>query len=222
MELITLPQLQAKFNSIAEKSINKKYVIDTEINSVINFVNTFPIFRMWEIPKKENKKTKTIFELDIPMGLNELFNNAFNGFITREDFAIERFHFDTNDMYKIKEETVKQAFEFSEYYKWLQELQNNPQKSEKKNILTLNQKVLALDYLGVEISSIDKTKMAKILSAVLGMNEQNIRECLTYINIRKNDVRTKSNLKPIQQLFESQELNIINEKIKKDIETLTH
>ena len=136
MELITLPQLQAKFNSIAEKSINKKYVIDTEINSVINFVNTFPIFRMWEIPKKENKKTKTIFELDIPMGLNELFNNAFNGFITREDFAIERFHFDTNDMYKIKEETVKQAFEFSEYYKWLQELQNNPQKSEKKNILT--------------------------------------------------------------------------------------
>ena len=31
MEIITLSQLQAKFNSVSEKSINKKYIIDAEI-----------------------------------------------------------------------------------------------------------------------------------------------------------------------------------------------
>ena len=56
MKIITLSQLQAKFNSVAEKSINKKYVVDSELNSIINFVNTFPIFRMWEKPKEQNKK----------------------------------------------------------------------------------------------------------------------------------------------------------------------
>ena len=221
MEIITLSQLQAKFKSVSEKSINNKYIIDAEINAIINYVNTFPINNILVKPIRENKTNK-IFELNFPQLLRDLFNNAFNGYITQGDFVNERFHSDTDEMYKIQEETVKQAFEFSEYYKWLEELQNNPQKTEKKNGLTLNQKVLALEYLGVDINSTDKTKMAKILSAVLGMNEQNIRECLTYINTRKNDVRTKINLKPIYQLFDSQELNVISEKIKKDIETLTH
>ena len=221
MEIITLSQLQAKFNSVSVKSINKKYIIDAEITAIINYVNTFPINNILVKPIRENKTNK-IFELNFPQLLRDLFNNAFNGYITQGDFVNEKFHSDTDEMYKIKEETVKQAFEFSEYYKWLQELQNNPQKTEKKNGLTLNQKVLALEYLGVDINSTDKTKMAKILSAVLGMNEQNIRECLTYINTRKNDVRTKINLKPIHQLFDSQELIVISEKIKKDIETLIH
>jgi hypothetical protein len=128
---------------------------------------------------------------------------------------------ETDEMYKIKIDCVQQGAELLKYYDWLNKVFDTPPKEFKTKALTLNQKILALDYLGIDLSNQDNTKTAKLLSAILGMNEQNIRTCLTYINVgRKNDVRTKANLQVLHELFKSQSLIDISATILIDIESL--
>lgn len=222
MKTTTLNQLQKEFEIALKSCINKKYLIENELKEVLNYVNTIPNNKLWQKPVKpifENKLSK-IFVIDIPSMLRNLFNDAFTNYMTLGHFEVVKSHTDTNEMYQIKEDTVKQANVFSEYYKWLNELIATPQKVEKKSSLTHKQKLLALHYLGLDTSKFENSKTAKILSEILELNEDNTRQYLSYITAGKNEVRTKSNLEKVNQLFENQGLLDISTIIKKDLEKL--
>jgi hypothetical protein len=222
MKITTLSQFQNKFNSVFKKSNNQKFVVDSELNAILNYVNTIPnygSFRKLVKPAFENK-TAQIFELETPSLLRSLFNESFNQFMMVGNYNPERLHSDTDEMFLIKEETTKQSYEFSEYYKWLNELLVVPQKPQKKSSLSHKQKLLALHYLGLDTSKYDNTKIAKILSEILELSEDNTRQYLSYLSAGKNDVRTKTNLEKVNQLFENQEITDISNTIKKDLEKL--
>jgi hypothetical protein len=219
----TLSQFQSEFETGLENSNNKKFTLENEVKEVLNYINTIPtytkLFRKPIKPTFENKANK-IFVINIPVSLRSLFSEAFTKYITTGDYELERLYHDTNETYQIKDDTVKQAYVFSEYYKWLNELITRPQKVEKKSSLTHKQKLLALHYLGLDTSKFENSKTAKILSEILELSEDNTRQYLSYITAGKNEVRTKANLEKVNQLFENQGLSDISSNIKKDLEKL--
>jgi len=223
MIITTLSELQRDFNSKLEKANNKEFIISNEIEQVTNYVNTVPAVRgIFKKPIKPTfiSKPRRVFNLKISGISMPLFNEAFYEYMYQGECKIE-LNSDNNDTFLHNKSIVKQAFEFVEYYKWLKQLQITPQSSTKKNSsLTHKQKLLALHYLGLDISNYDNTKIAKILSEILELNEDNTRQYLSYLSAGKNDVRTKNNLEKAYQLFENQGLSEISTTIKKDLEKL--
>jgi hypothetical protein len=217
----TLSQLQSDFGTALENSINKKFTIENETKEVLNYINTIPnanLFRKSIKPTFENKASK-IFVIDIPSLLRNLFSEAFNNYMTTGNYELKRLHTDTDEMYQINKETVKQANVFSEYYKWLNELQATPQKAEKKNTLSHKEKMLALYYLGLDMRKFSNNKQsAIILSKILGLDESNTKDYLTYFEGNKGKVKTEANINKMLDLFENQDFKEIQKKIKEDLE----
>jgi hypothetical protein len=221
MEIVTVSQLQEKFNQVYKTSLNPHFVLDNEIKEIVNYVNTVPsmsFYRSLKHKSTDNYKSTATFSFKIPD--KNLFNTAFYQVQNNGSFEVERSHIDNDLMYEIKLQTVKQAKEFFEYYKWLNELQAAPKKVEKKPALTHKQKLLALHYLGLDTSKYENSKTAKILSEILELSEDNTRQYLSYLSAGKNDVRTKSNLEKVLQLFDKQGLTDISNKLKTDIEKM--
>ena len=222
MNIYTLTQLKENFNTVLEISINKKYTIESEINAITDYVNSIPKYKLFSKPDNPDFKNKNnkIFEIKISDLSRSLFSEAFNNYMLVGKHTIERFHLDTDEMFEHKERVINQAYELADYYKWLNELIATPQKIEKKSSLTHKQKLLALHYLGLDTSKFENSKTAKILSEILELSEDNTRQYLSYITAGKNEVRTKSNLEKVNQLFENQGLLDISSIIKKDLEKL--
>lgn len=222
METITLTQLKENFNIVLEISINKKYTIENEINAITDYINSIPNYKLFQKPVNADLKNKNnkIFKIKISDLSRSLFSDTFNNYMLVGKQIVERFHSDTDEMFEYKERIVNQAYEFADYYKWLNELLATPQKTEKKGSLTHKQKLLALHYLGLDTSKFENSKTAKILSEILELSEDNTRQYLSYISAGKNEVRTKANLEKVNQLFENQGLLDISSNIKKDLEKL--
>lgn len=223
MEITKFADLKCKFENALENTPNRDFLLHTETTELIEFINYIPNFRTF---KKKTytpfiKTGKSVFEIDAP-DLNRKFISAgFQGYSKTSGFRLGRSNDETDEMHKIKLDCVQQGAELLKYYNWLNKIFSTPPKKSKAKQLTLNQKILALDYLGIDLSNQDKTKTAKILSAILGMDEQNIRECLTYINVgRKNDIRSKNNLQVLHELFQNQSSVDISAKVLIDIESL--
>ena len=132
-------------------------------------------------------------------------------------YQLKRFHSDKDETYQIKEDTVKQAYVFSEYYKWLSNYNINPQKEEEFNV---GLRLLSLEYLGLDLLSNDKTKTARTLAPIIGKHQQTIRTSLTYLHTKKNEIRTIENLLKLQEFFKNQGHTSIVIKIQKDIEAI--
>ena len=90
-----------------------------------------------------------------------------------------------------------------------------------KSDLTHKQKMLALHYLGLDLSQYDNTKSAKILSLILDLDEGNTRKYLSYVAAGKNEVRTKSNFKKLNEVFKHQGLDDIAFTIKNDLDKIS-
>lgn len=226
MEITKFQELQEDFNKALENTKHRRFLIKKEIDEVIRFIDTievnnspnpFKSFKYRNSPRSIHLPYR-VFKLKIEN--SKLLNNAFYELIYSGDNSIEKDENDTNESFEYKSKISEQARELFEYYIWLYEILEFQDKPIKKENLTLNQKILALDYLGIDLAKYEKTKMAKVLSLVLGMNEQNIRSCLTYINISKNEIRTKNNLNTISQIFESEDFKEIHSKITKDSNSL--
>lgn len=217
--VITFIDLKADFEQILEKSIDKKYTIDIEMNEVLSFVN--------DTERKSIKKSiqysnpnKFYYKLYVSES-DRFFKKSFNDYIESGTNAVERRYNDTDDTYLAKQNILKQANEFAEYYKWLRTLSvDNIKATKNKSILTHKQKLLTLHYLGFDFSNFDNTKIAKVLSEVLELNEDNTRQYLSYLTAGKNDVRTKNNLEAVRKVFENQGLTDISSAIQKDIDKL--
>ena len=132
-----ISQLQDEFETALANSIDKNFTRENEVKEVLNYINTIPtttkLFQKPIKPAFENK-AKKIFVIEIPDSLRNLFSEAFTIFITTGDYKLERLYHDTNETYQIKENTVKQAYVFLEYYKWLSNYKINVSKEEEFNI----------------------------------------------------------------------------------------
>lgn len=74
-----------------------------------------------------------------------------------------------------------------------------------KNNVTLKQKLIILHELGIfKLIDLPNTKLAELLSVLLGASAENIRKNLSSINDYKSnnpDVKTENNLKFVIELF---------------------
>ena len=223
MSLTTLSELKKSFNSALENTSDKQFLIENELREINNFINYVPIPK----PKKglivryyQRPKGTGIFDLDITPG--GLFTEAFNSILRTGDYEMrEKSFHEPIEAFKTRQEIVKQASEFAEYYMWLNALKNSPQKLSKKSSLDHKEKLLALHYLGLNLNKFDNKKTAKILSEIIGNSEENTRKYLSYLAAGKNDVRTPKTLKNTLNLFESQGFEEISNTIKRDLEKIT-
>lgn len=221
MNLTTFSELKKAFNSALEQSTDKQFLVENELREVNNFINNLPIPKVQKrffVKYHPAQKGTEIFNLAIPQGRE--FSEAFTSILKTGDLKIEKSFHEPTEAFEIRQNIVKQASEFAEYYKWLNGLKNSPQKLPRKSSLSHKQKLLALHYLGLDTGKFDNSAIAKILAEVLELSEDNTRQYLSYITAGRNNVRTKSNLEKLHQIFEKQGLTEISNKIKSDIEKI--
>ncbi len=222
MNLTTLSELKKAFNSALQNSPDKQFLIENELREINNLLNYVPVprtkKRLFESAYRRPKGTG-IFYIEIAPG--GLFCEAFNSILRTGEFKIEKSFHEPIEAFEIRQQNVKQAFEFAEYYKWLNSLKSSPQKLPKRSSLDHKEKLLALHYLGLDLSKFDNKKTAKILSEIIGHSEENTRKYLSYLAAGKNDVRTPKTLKNTLNLFESQGFVEICNTIKTDLEKIT-
>lgn len=223
MNLTTLSELQNNFNSALNNATSKKFLIDNELKEIDIFLNYDPLekYNNRGLKKFVSKPTSNrVFKIEIQNYQRTFFTNAFNNFLINGEFENKRHETTSEDQFKNNQFVVKQAYEFSKYYDWLNSLKETTVKSIKKSTLTHKQKLLALHYLGLDTSKFDNSKVAKILSEILELSEDNTRQYLSYVSAGKNNVRTKSNLEAVSKLYDNQGLTYISNTIKKDLEKL--
>ncbi|MFV5686633.1 hypothetical protein ACM55I_14445 [Flavobacterium sp. GB2R13] len=222
MEIIKLQELQDNFYSAIENSINQKFDINREMNEIQDYIKDIPNYSRFRKAVKPlfNNKANRVFKINISDLLRSQFSDAFNSYIRIGSYELKSFHADTNEMHQIKEHTAKQAYEFSEYYKWLDTLLTSPQKAEKKNEgLSHKEKMLALYYLGLDMRKFrNNLQSAKILSKILDLDESNTKDNLTYFDGINCKVKTETNLKKVLDLFEHKDFKEIHVAITKDLE----
>ena len=204
-----------KFEEVLQNTENKTFLIESEIKYLEFFIHT-------DLTYGADHPFRDVFQE------NKIFNVDYN----RDSFLMDFFYKILHNDYKFNienhhgnkyiETTFYNALELTVYHKYLKDLLNNHNKKPKQNSsdLTHKQKMLALHYLGLDLSKNENTSSAKILSQILDLDYDNTRKYLSYISSGKNQVRTKANLQKIQKLFENQSFNEISSKIKEDIEKL--
>lgn len=222
MEITNLEKFQNDFNNAIEKSLNQKLDIETEIKEVLDFVNTIPTQRAFSKPVKsefETIRNTRIFKM--PICDRRLLSDAFYSIKETGKFNdLNRTLNDTELTYQFKENTVKQALDFFEYYKWLNELLTAPQKREKKNeALNHKERMLALYYLGLDMRKFgNNLQSAKILSKIIGFDESNTKKFLTYFDGKECEVKKEPNIIKMLELFDHQDFKEIHNTVKKDLE----
>lgn len=225
MSIITNSELQKKFDSLTENSLNRKILIENAIREVEDFVENIPIytspFKRVPKPPTTNKSPKFLnFEgayID-----RKIFNEAFYEYLNNgKALSIVQEQNDNNESFIIKQNSVEQSIELFKYYEWLKkQLPLTTKKIQSNPTLYLNDKLLALHFLGLDTSDYENNKCAEVLAQILDVDSENIRKALSYLynDAPKNPVRTKSNLEKASQLFEKQGLTTITSKIKSLIE----
>ncbi|PKB42702.1 MULTISPECIES: hypothetical protein [Cellulophaga] len=186
---------------------NKEFLIENEISLIESYVNK-------PIAINEINSTKSVFDLS-NLGSSKIISEVFNEYMLNGSI-------DNLEPYSdpFKANYVETGLLFVKYYKWLREIKKQPVNQPRKQKLTQKQKLLALHYLGVDFSKYDNSSLAKILSQVLDLGEENIRKNLSYVSAGKNDVRTESNLDKVFQLYKSTGLDSISNSINKDLEKM--
>jgi hypothetical protein len=225
MSIITNLELQNKFNTATKNSLNRHTLITFEIREIEEHINNIPAntraFRKMTYTSTVNV-SKKIFDFSGIYIDRKIFNESFYQYLNNgTQITIERLYNDNDERYRHKQNSADQAIEFFKYYQWLKTQLLTPQKLEDKDSLPVKQKLLALHYLGLDTSANDNNKCAEILGTILGVGSENIRKSLSHLYAGKNNnVRTKNNLEKVKQLFDSQGLTDISNRIKSDIENL--
>nr|WP_293304367.1 hypothetical protein [Allomuricauda sp.] len=207
----------SKFEKRLSEVLNKEHLIQNEINQIEKTVNSEEPWQDFEDEPWLEPERHCVFRLE-QAGFLILFNDIFHFYLLNNEcdsILGEGMKEDDSIM-----ATVEEAVLFADYYTWLKSLKNVPAKSKLVTSLSHKQKMLALHYLGLDMSKYDNTKSGSILGDILGLDKGNTRKYLSYVSAGKNDVRTKKNLQAVLNLFEYQEIKDISSKIKSDIDSL--
>lgn len=219
MKIIPLEELQERFNSVLSTITEKQSLINLELQEIVNYLNYTPPLKRHKMDFLIEPETDAIFILTFDLNQRKLLKRAFNGFNVYGEFELKESKSKFQRTIDIEKKVILQAFEFSKYFKWLKELEFKPNTTQNKSKLTLNQKVLALHYLGLDLRNYDKTKSSKVLSQIIGEDESNTRKSLSYINsaIKEEKVKNKQNLKKLIELFENEQFDTIKRNLKEDL-----
>ncbi len=223
MSITSLESFQEQFNAALNEATNPELFIENEIKEIEIFTpKGEPAFNYRDAFKNRKLKRKDygVFEITLKYFNKQVFVEAFHSFLITGDFKINPKTSQEDDLfYQTKLISMQQAKEFSKYYLWLKNLKPSD-KVQKQSSLSHKQKMLALHYLGLDLSKYDNTKSAKILSLILDLDEGNTRKYLSYVSAGKNDVRTKTNLSKLNEVFKHQGLDDIAFTIKNDLDKI--
>lgn len=227
MTIKSFQEFKENFNIKAEQVQDKLALVKNEVKEIENFivdaqyVEPFPRRTRGIFSGGVKSKSTAVFELDIHRNYKTRFVDFFNDYNLHNKVNLDRDSYQLESTYQDFLTLSNQAKEFVEYYKWLLNQQNEKVTPKaKKSELTHKQKMLALHYLGLDLSKYDNTKSAKILSMVLDLDEGNTRKYLSYLSAGKNDVRTKSNLSKLNEVFKHLGLDDIAFTIKSDLDKM--
>lgn len=229
MKLKTFEELKTDFNKRLEKITHKKVLIENEIQEVEIYVRNEQVHisggnkggSIFSAPSAtRHSYGSRVFELDIVFTGRDYLSEAFLKYLYEDDKTAyeDREH----PYYKERILAIEQSYEFAEYYVWLKEL------LEKPNLLIVNtksnlsnaQKVLALHYLGIDYTQTSNIKYSKVLSKILGIGGENIRQNISKMHSAHNGIITEDNLKSILELFDEYKISEAKDKIKKDLSKL--
>lgn len=218
MKITTLKEFQDKFNSELNKVNDKQKLIEAELKDIDEYLNENVMIKADRKGLFSSRiRSKQYFGLDIINVYRERFSKEVH------DFNIYGKVLGSDSLEKeVIKDISKQAIEFSKYIDWLRGLNReyNSKPQQKEYPLSLNQRLLALHYLGLDLSKYENTNSAEILSQILGFGTENIRKSLSYLSAGRNKVRTKGNFEALIKLFGSQGFDDVSDKIKKDSEKL--
>lgn len=215
MSITTFNLFKEKFERALIEVKNKENFIDNEIREIENYLfSEKTISSSAKVDLSYFRKTRRVFEIEIQRDYLPSLAEAFQGFDIDGEFD------DEPNRYEIEKNIIEQARQLCKYYQWLKELKLSAKSTTKKTGLTHKQKMLALHYLGLDLSLGDNKKLAFILSQILELDEENTRQYLSYLANGKNEVRTKNNLTKINQLFKNQGFIDISNSIQSDLENL--
>lgn len=224
MNIITSTELQEKFDLTIQNNSNRNIKIDNEIKAIEEYVYNIPTpsrpLRKPLTPVSVNK-TPQVFDLGNTYIDRKIFNEAFSKYLSEEKTTIvERYHNVSDETHFLNQRSADQAIELFKYYRWLKVILT--QKTKPAITLNHQEKMLALHFLGMDTSKFDDNKIAKILSVILGLDEQNTRKILgtLYIDAVNNPVRNKKHFENLQNQFQNVGLNKIAEDIKDKIKDL--
>ncbi|PHR93132.1 MAG: hypothetical protein COA80_13725 [Leeuwenhoekiella sp.] len=214
--------LKAEFQKALETTPIKKMLIQRELSAIENFING-----NGRHVRAGIIRTIDFSHIQSVINLQQIRHHRNNEFLKMMDSlytngTIDKSIIDSDSFLSTSymTETIEFARGLFQYYSWLQDIENEKPKP-KKYELTHKQKMLALHYLGLDLSQYDNTKSAKILSLILDLDEGNTRKYLSYVAAGKNDVRTKSNLKKLNEVFKHQGLDDIAFTIKNDLDKIS-
>jgi len=175
-------------------------------------------------------ETNSVFDL-MDIGFREFFNSVFNDYLINgkitcipdnnemdddlRDFGISSLRDDECAMSEIEKAT-----NFVDYYNWLKELEIKPTIQKDKSNLNLEQKLLALQYLGLEVRDFSNSHSATVLGQILNVGSENIRKNLSNLYAGKNKVRSAENLEKVSELFKNQTFDSISNRIKKELKEM--
>ncbi|MCK0144029.1 hypothetical protein MWU78_00015 [Arenibacter sp. F26102] len=203
-----------------------KYLIKNEINQIEVFTSDGRDFKPFD---KDYNYDTSCFSDVVDFGNRVSFNNYFHQYLMHGECELgimgvteenELVPIDIDDDEPLIA-VMKEAILFAQYYEWLINLQSAQTKKPAKEPLSQKEKLLALHYLKIDFGENQNNKnMAKVLSLILGLGEENIRKNLSYVSAGKNEVRTENNLKKVLQLFKNEGFNDLATTINQDIEKI--
>lgn len=201
-----------EFEKEYQKTENKRFLVENEIKEVESFLDTdiFKIARKSRLMGYSHKLNR-VFRVKYTS--NDVFKSFFHGIQLNSNFELPK---DCQNV-EYYENVFKDVLELSSYYDYLKDLIKKPKQA--KSTLSHKQKMLALHYLGLDLSKHEKKSIAVILSQILDLDYENTRKYLTYYSGGKNDVRTKSNLEKMYEIFKNQGFTDISNTIKEDLKS---
>ncbi|WP_421806426.1 hypothetical protein [Flagellimonas sp.] len=208
----------SKFEKRLSEVPNKEYLIQNEINQIEKTTSSDEPWQEFDNEPWRESEKHSVFRLE-QVGSLLLFNDIFHFYLLNNEcdsILGEGMKEDDSIM-----ATVEEAMQFADYYTWLKSLKNVPSKPKTKSQLSHKEKMLALHYLGLDLSKYDNTKAGEVLGEILGMDKGNTRQYLSYVRAGKNEVRTLDNLRDVLQLFEDPIFKDISSAIKSDIDSLS-
>ncbi|MBO6605312.1 hypothetical protein [Psychroserpens sp.] len=217
MNTITNNQFIEKFKTELVNASDQNYLIENEIEQIKYFTMTRNTeFAPNPFRSYNNNSTNSVFDLS-NLGNKNPIVDAFHHYLRFEEVS-------SSEIQHLNRDAIHLGTQLAQYFTWLKDLKakNEATKVKIKSNLNLEQRMLALYYLGLDLNKYDDTKTSKILSQVLNYNQDNIRKNLSqlYINSPKNKVRKTSNFEKIIKLFEDQQFAAIKKRIEDDMNSL--
>jgi hypothetical protein len=228
MNITTFQEFKDNFNKELELAKNKQNFIKNELQEIENFVNNDSLVsNQYDFLRNQfldSRNDKNIFKLILPKNSKEDFRTAFKEYKINGNVDVFKYPHELEELFPQRKLVYKQGEELAKYSDWLLTSfeTKSPTSKRIKTSLNLEQKLLALQYLGMNLQGVDNTKASHILSSILGMGYDNIkkRHSQIYFNSKDNEVRTKDNFEKLIKLFENEQFEEIQIKIREDMESL--